>query len=190
MPGAVPAPIDYRSAYKYVMVVEAVRRSDQIQQNHEDLYQARKVETIANLAGGVAHDFNNLLSAILANLDLLRAKPNAERRLELIEQAQQATERGASLTRQLLAVGRRSRLQLEPLAIAPFLDELQRLLPSYIQIRFCHDKRLDGIEADRTMLQSVVINLALNARNAMSAGGQLEVTPPAFAQSGQQARRL
>jgi len=166
--------------YMMLMVMETARNAATLRKNLEELHHARRVETIANLAGGVAHDFNNLLSAILANLDMIRIETDAARKGELIEQAQTATKRGAMLTQQLLAVGRRSTLVREVVFLQSFFKDLHgllsSLLPSYIQLKLSCDPAIDAIETDRTMLQSVIINLVLNARQAMSAGGVLDIS--------------
>ena len=169
----------YISVYLVVCVAEAVKRTVKERKTVEDLYQAQKTETLGNLAGGIAHDFNNLLAVVSANLDLLRDSEDERDRRRLIDQAQLAIDRGSSLTRQLLAVGRRSALSIEDIAMAPFLEELQallqRVMPEHIQIRIAHDPHLKRLATDRSVLQSTLINLAVNAREAMPTGGILEI---------------
>ncbi len=149
---------------------------------HDQLVQSQKMEGIGRLAGGVAHDFNNLLTAILGyvemcKLDLPAGLPaDHPARVDLQEVAT-AGERAASLTRQLLAFASKqivapSRLDLNALVVDS-LKMLQRLLGDNIEIETALQPDLGGVEADSGQLQLVLVNLTVNARDAMPNGGRL-----------------
>jgi PAS domain S-box-containing protein len=148
----------------------------------EQLLQSQKMEGIGRLAGGVAHDFNNLLTAILGyvemcKLDLPQELPaDHPARLDLLEVAS-AGERAASLTRQLLAFASRQivapvRLDLSAV-VADSLKMLQRLLGDDIEIETALDPGLGTVEADPGQIQQLLVNLTVNARDAMPGGGRL-----------------
>jgi PAS domain S-box-containing protein len=143
------------------------------------LAQAQKMEAVGQLTGGVAHDFNNLLTAVLASVEMITQRTSDERVLRFAANARHAAERGARLTQQLLAFSRRQRLAPEPVDInrlvAGMQDLLQRTLGATIQIeiRLC-DAVPPGF-ADPTQVELVVLNLAINARDAMPGGGMLTV---------------
>jgi signal transduction histidine kinase/ActR/RegA family two-component response regulator len=141
------------------------------------LVQAQKMEAIGQLTGGVAHDFNNLLTAIVGSLELLLRRTDEEKLRRLAGNALQAAERGARLTAQLLAFSRRQRLTPAPLdvnrIIAGMGDLLARSIGAHVEV----DKRLEeGLPralADPTQLEVMILNLAINARDAMPGGGRL-----------------
>ena len=150
------------------------------QQLEGQLRDAAKMEAIGQLAGGVAHDFNNILAAAMMHLELLlqRVDDEGEIRESLLEM-QAECQRGAGLTRQLLMFSRRSVLQTKPVdlnhVISHLLKMLGRLLGEHIQIRFQPTVMLPAVEADVGMLEQVVVNLAVNARDAMPKGGRLTI---------------
>jgi len=141
-----------------------------------ELRQAQKMESVGQLAGGVAHDFNNLLTVITGRIDFLIGAPNMndEQESDLVE-IKMAAERAAELTRQLLAFSRKQLLQPRVLDLNRTLDEfepmLRRLIGEDIRIRIEHGHELGYVSADPGQLQQVLLNLALNARDAMPAGG-------------------
>jgi len=146
------------------------------------LRQAQKMEAIGQLTGGVAHDFNNLLQVILGNLDALLALPairNNEEFSSLIEISIKGAERGASLTRQLLAFGRRQALAAKPFGVnklvAEMSDLLHRTLGEKIEIVTKLAPELWHAAADPHQLESALLNLAVNARDAMPNGGRLSI---------------
>ncbi len=144
------------------------------------LQQAAKMEAIGLLAGGIAHDFNNLLAAIsgyseVMMLDMSPAHPH----YQFIEEIKKATERGAALTRQLLAFSRRQIMQPEVLNPNQVLIEmkpmLSRLLEENIEILFYLAPDLHNVKIDRSQLEQVIMNLVVNARDAMPQGGYLTI---------------
>jgi PAS domain S-box-containing protein len=146
----------------------------------ERLRQGQKMEAIGQLAGGIAHDFNNMLLAILGYADLLAedAKGDAGR-LELIVEIQRAAERAAGLTRRLLAFGRRQLLQPSAVSLSTLVTELlpmlRRVIAEHIEIVTETAPDTRPVLGDRGQLEQVVVNLAVNARDAMPEGGQLTI---------------
>jgi CheY-like chemotaxis protein len=135
------------------------------------------MEAVGRLAGGVAHDFNNLLTVIASGTELLLQSLRDPAEREYAEMIRQAGERGAGLTRQLLAFSRRQVLRPEVLDLNALLTDLQRLLRRLIgeDIEQVTDLSPEAgrVRADRTQLEQVVMNLAVNARDAMPQGGRL-----------------
>jgi two-component system cell cycle sensor histidine kinase/response regulator CckA len=142
------------------------------------LRQAQKMEAVGQLAGGVAHDFNNLLTVILGNtaMVLSRLSPNDPCR-ELLQAVEKAANRAAQLTRQLLGFSRRSTLRAEPISLALCIQEtahlLQRIIDPRITLEIQIAPDLWPVLADSTLIGQALMNLCLNARDAMPAGGQL-----------------
>ena len=154
---------------------------EQRERAEEQLRQAQKMEMIGQLTGGVAHDFNNLLMAVLANLDLLRKHiPDDPRITRLINGALQGAHRGAALTQRLLAFARRQDLKVEPTNLADLVREtgdlIERSVGAEIEVRLDlpADTPLTLIDASQTEL--AVLNLVVNARDAMPHGGVLSIT--------------
>ena len=144
------------------------------------LQQSQKLEAIGKLAGGVAHDFNNLLTVIQGYSELLLAQINAKDPInEQIRQINHAAARAESLTRQLLAFSRKQILQPRVIDVNLLINEmedmLQRLIGADIEFRLDLRKDLGKIKADRGQIEQVIMNLAVNARDAMKDGGQLSV---------------
>jgi signal transduction histidine kinase/CheY-like chemotaxis protein len=146
----------------------------------EQLRQAQKMETIGQLTGGVAHDFNNLLMAVMGNLDLLRKRLPADPRLHrLVDGALQGAERGASLTQRLLAFARQQDLRAVPVdlcaLIQGMIDLLERSLGPRIALRLDLPDGLPPARADTNHLELAVLNLTINARDAMPDGGTIDL---------------
>jgi PAS domain S-box-containing protein len=147
----------------------------------EELRQAQKMDAIGQLAGGVAHDFNNLLTAIRGFSDLLAksVEPGDPRRKDVGE-ILKATERAAALTRQLLAFSKRQVFRLEPLSANAIVDDMskiiRRLVGDSIKVETELEPNLWTVRADPGQLEQVLLNLALNARDAMTEGGTLSIT--------------
>jgi len=145
----------------------------------ETLRQAQKIEALGQLTGGVAHDFNNLLMVISGGLDMLDRQTDPARRRRLMDGMIQAAQRGASLTRQLLAFSRRQELRPEPVDIARQIDGMRELLDRSLRgdvhVKFEFPDSLWPVEVDPGELELVVLNLAVNARDAMPMGGTIVV---------------
>lgn len=147
----------------------------------EALRQAQKIEAVGQLTGGVAHDFNNLLTVIMGGLDTIRrhAGSDAARVQRAADMAFQGAQRAASLTARLLAFARRQPLNPTPLqmnsVVREMTDLLHRTLGEDIELEGVLASRLWTIEADQNQLESAIINLAVNARDAMRDGGKLTI---------------
>jgi PAS domain S-box-containing protein len=144
------------------------------------LRQSQRLEAVGQLAGGVAHDFNNLLTVVLANSQLLLEGLDRQdpARLEL-EEIRKAAERAASLTRQLLAFSRKQVLEPRPLdlnaVVADMEKLLRRLIGEHIELITVLEPELGTVEADIGQIEQVIVNLAINARDAMPDGGTLTI---------------
>jgi len=142
--------------------------------------QSQKMQAVGQLAGGVAHDFNNLLTAIIGFCDLLLARHQAgDPSFADIMQIKQNANRAANLVRQLLAFSRRQTLRPKILRLTDELAELSnllgRLLGETVELRITHERDLGLVKVDQNQLEQVVINLAVNARDAMEGGGLLTI---------------
>lgn len=141
------------------------------------LRQAQKIEAIGQLTGGIAHDFNNLLMVITGGLDMLDRREDPARRQRLMNGMRQAAQRGAALTRQLLAFSRRQSLAPEAVDLAQRIRQMHELLDRslrgdiHVQVEFAAD--LWPVEVDPGELELVILNLAVNARDAMPDGGSI-----------------
>jgi signal transduction histidine kinase/CheY-like chemotaxis protein len=160
---------------------QIAERTHQLRLNEEALRQSQKMEVVGQLTGGVAHDFNNLLQIIMGNLETVRrgmsgVSPRVSRALET---AASGARRAASLTQRLLAFSRRQPLNPKPIdlhaLVAGMSDLLHRTLGEATEVINVQGTGLWGIEADATELESAILNLALNARDAMPQGGRLTI---------------
>ena len=146
----------------------------------EQLHQSQKMEAVGQLTGGIAHDFNNLLMVISGNLELIegRARDNDSVR-QLAASARKATNRGASLTAQLLAFSRRQKLNPKPVHAGGLIGDFQGLIRRAIgegcEVKLACDDQLWACHVDPAQLESALLNLALNGRDAMPDGGMLEI---------------
>ena len=146
----------------------------------QQLRQAQKMEAIGQLTGGVAHDFNNLLMAVLSNLELLRKRvPDEPKTARLINGALQGAKRGAALTQRLLAFARRQDLNVEPCNLIDLVrgmtDLIERSIGSQIELRIDLPNTLPLALVDANQIELAVLNLVLNARDAMADGGTLRI---------------
>jgi PAS domain S-box-containing protein len=142
------------------------------------LAQAQKLEAIGQLAGGIAHDFNNLLTSIQGSSELLATRlPEGDRSQRALARIRQAAERGAALTQKLLAFSRRQAFQAEPLdlnaAVAQVSELAGRLIAEDIDVALDLEPDLHPVLADRTQIDQIVLNLVVNASDAMPGGGKL-----------------
>ncbi|MDP3077410.1 ATP-binding protein, partial [Bradyrhizobium sp.] len=147
----------------------------------EALFQSQKMDAIGQLTGGVAHDFNNLLMAVLGSLELLRKRlPDDPRTKRLVDNAMHAAQRGAGLTQRMLAFARRQELNPVTLDVANLVRGMTGLLHSSLgataQIRMEFASGLNRVLADPNQLELAILNLAVNARDAMPKGGLIVIT--------------
>jgi PAS domain S-box-containing protein len=155
--------------------------TDITDQKHAEtqLAQAQRMDAIGQLTGGIAHDFNNMLTAILLNAEVLATQIQNESLRQLAEAMRLAAEHGADLTARLLAFGRRQTLVPRPTDVNALLDDvaplMQRTLGEHIEIKLVRGESLWPATIDRGQLESAVLNLAVNARDAMSDGGRLTI---------------
>ena len=161
------------------VTAEAERR-EELEQAQEQLRQAQKMDSLGQLTGGVAHDFNNLLTPILGGLDLLaRDESLPERRRRLIQGALESAERARLLVQRLLAFARRQPLQPGPVDIAALLDGVRGLLEStvgpLVAVTVRAAAALPAAMADANQVELALLNLAVNARDAMPDGGRLTI---------------
>lgn len=149
------------------------------QKIEEELRHSQKMEAIGKLTGGIAHDFNNLLTVISGNLEMVERRLESEKLLTLLREAQDAADDGAKLTAQLLAFGRRQPLNPKltdvGALVSTFSDLLRRTLGETIELRTTVTGAMHQTMVDPSQLQNALLNLALNARDAMPRGGQLTV---------------
>jgi signal transduction histidine kinase/CheY-like chemotaxis protein len=155
-------------------------RTRELAEATETLVQVQKMEAIGRLTGGVAHDFNNLLMAVLGNLDLLARRIADPKHLKYVEQARAAGERGAKLTAQLLAFARRQRLEARPIDVNQAIQAAAGLLRSTLGGGHGLDceptPNLWPAMGDVTQVELMIVNLALNARDAMPDGGRITIS--------------
>ena len=149
-------------------------------QLEEQLTQARKMEAVGQLTGGVAHDFNNLLTVVLGNVDMLARRSEDEaRKARRVDAIRQAAERGRDLTRQLLAFSRRQHLSPVTLDVNSLIREfgplIQQAVGEAVTIDFALEDGLLCTHVDPTQLETALLNLAVNARDAMPDGGVLSI---------------
>ncbi|WP_340314898.1 ATP-binding protein [Rhizorhabdus argentea] len=172
---ALPSPTHLRLANE-ALRAEIVER----EKAEAALVQARKMEAIGQLTGGIAHDFNNLLQAVSGSLDLVASRTaNDERVQHLVDMALSAVDRGRRLTSQLMSFSRVQRIELKPVRVADLLAGIKELLartidPS-VELSFDIDEAPHGVLADSVQFELALLNLALNARDAMPGGGKLHV---------------
>ncbi|WP_394558265.1 PAS domain S-box protein [Aquipseudomonas alcaligenes] len=144
------------------------------------LHEARKMETIGQLTGGIAHDFNNLLTPIMGTLDLIRNRLDDERSRNLVDGALQTADRARILVGRLLTFARRQTLKPRPVVLATLLEEMRELisrsLGPMIEVAISVPRQLPAVIIDPHQLELAVLNLAVNARDAMGDGGRLKIS--------------
>ena len=161
-------------------VEERRRVEETLRKTQNQLVQAQKLEAIGRLAGGVAHDFNNLLTVVELSARLMGRQMHRQDPLwEHVRQIQEASERGIRLTRQLLSFGRRGSAELQPVNLSHLIGELSRMLQRIIgeDVELFTDlaDELWPVEVDPSQMEQVIVNLAVNARDAMPLGGRLTI---------------
>jgi len=154
----------------------------------EQLRQSQKMEALGQLTGGIAHDFNNLLTVVVGGLDIIAKRADDPKLKRYADNALAAAERGARLTGQLLAFSRVQRLEVRPTHVAPLIENMRPLLRNVlgpgISKKFDLDEEMLPVMADPTQLEVAVLNLAINARDAMPDGGMLTIASRRVAVSG------
>jgi signal transduction histidine kinase len=161
-------------------LTERKASQEALEQSREQFFQSQKMEAIGQLTGGVAHDFNNILAAISGSIEIARRRLAAgQDPSQFLDNAMQGAERGATLTQRLLAFARKQELELAPVDLVATVRETAELLgrtigPNVtIETRF--PIRLPVVMADRTQLELAIVNLIVNARDAMPDGGRIEL---------------
>lgn len=160
-------------------ITERRQAAEALDHTRARLVQAQKMEAIGQLTGGIAHDFNNVLAVIINSLDLLAVRMGSSPDLVFVEKAQRAAERGANLTRQLLAYARRQPLQPEKRdlneLIGGFEEILRRACPESIIFEILPAPQLHWVLLDSQQFETALLNLVINARDAMPDGGTISI---------------
>jgi PAS domain S-box-containing protein len=178
-------PIRTERAIENVLLItadltERKRAEQALREKDEQLHRAQRLESMGQLAGGIAHDFNNLLQVIHGNLSFAKEGLRyGENPTEDLEQAVIATERAGELTQHLLAIGRRSRLAPKPVVLGALIEQsmrmLRRAIPETIKLVFEPPAAPHVVKLDPPQFEQVLINLCVNARDAMPLGGSIRV---------------
>ncbi|MBX2838214.1 MAG: PAS domain S-box protein [Gammaproteobacteria bacterium] len=162
---------------EFVVIAKDVTERNQMMNS---LRQSQKMESIGNLTGGIAHDFNNLLTVILGNLEMLEFDSDNSEQSEMVKEAREAAEMGARLTQRLLSFARRSPLSPTRLdinvKIRDLIELLSRTLGTEVVLRTALADTLYDVNIDESELENALINLCINARDAMPKGGTLLIT--------------
>ena len=161
-------------------ITERREAQEALEKTRDALFQAQKMEAVGQLTGGIAHDFNNLLAVVLGNLELLRKRlPDDPKIKRFLDNSFEAAQRGASLTRRMLSFARRQELKVEPVNVPDLVrnmsDLVQRSIGPAVQVDTRFPLRIAPALADANQLELAVLNLMVNARDAMPEGGRVTV---------------
>lgn len=166
-------------AWVVISLREVSATRQRLHQAEREMMERQRIEAMGRLTGGVAHDFNNILTVIGGNLDLAAETADRAEREALLAEARRATDRAAGVTAQLLAYSRQSVLAPEEIDVARVLDRvrdfLQRPLPVTVDLGFRVEPALPRLQLDQTRFEAALINLVLNARDAIAEGGRIDV---------------
>jgi len=175
-------------------ITERRQAQEALEEARAALFQSQKMEALGQLTGGIAHDFNNLLTVIVNSLDLLSRKVKDHREIRLVENAHRAAERGGKLTQQLLAFARRQALRPETHSvnglIGGFETILRRACGERVDMRIELAPRLGVVSVDAPQFEAALLNLVVNARDAMPDGGLLRIRTEPRAIDDSHAERL
>jgi PAS domain S-box-containing protein len=169
-------------------MTERKHAQEQLERAREAMAQSQKMEALGQLTGGVAHDFNNLLMAVLGSLELVRKRlPDDAKMKLLVNNAMEGARRGVSLTQRMLSFARRQELSLAAVDLKPLIagmsDMLDRSIGPMTSIAIDIPEGLPSIKADANQLESALLNLAVNARDAMPTGGTITISARAMTAS-------
>src|SRR6187549_1161108 len=169
--------------------------AEALERSREQFFQSQKLEAIGKLTGGVAHDFNNILAAIMGSLGLAKRRlAQGEDVTRFLDNAMQAATRGATLTQRMLAFARKQELQLEPVdmiaSVRDMAEMLARTIGPKIAITTRFPLSVPPVLADRAQLELAVMNLVVNARDALPEGGTIELSAAKVEHDGRQFVRL
>lgn len=161
-------------------VTEKVKAQGELERTREVFFQSQKMESLGQLTGGIAHDFNNLLMAVLSSLEMLRKRmPDDPKLVQLLNNAVQGANRGAALTQRMLSFARRQDLSISAVDVPNLLAGLTDLLAGTLGAIVRFSVHTHGVvrpaNADANQLELVIINLAVNARDAMPNGGSITI---------------
>lgn len=161
-------------------ITEKMETQRALERTREELFQAQKMEAIGQLTGGIAHDFNNLLMAVLGSLEILKKRmPQNPALSPLVDNAMLGAQRGAALTQRMLAFSRRQELQVETIDVSELLhgmmDMVARSLGPVSSLETEFPESLPTIATDPAQLETAVLNLVVNARDAMPGGGLIRI---------------
>ncbi|CAN7470844.1 PAS domain S-box protein [Neorhizobium sp. LjRoot104] len=162
-------------------ITEKVEAQKALTQAREELFQSQKMEAIGQLTGGVAHDFNNLLMAVLGSLEILKKRlPDDPALTPLLDNAILGAERGAALTQRMLAFSRRQELNMQaidvPVLVGGMADFIQRSLSASASVETRFAENLPHVTSDPVQLETALLNLVVNARDAMAGGGSIVIS--------------
>jgi len=162
-------------------ITEKRQAQEALERAQQELFQAQKMEAVGQLTGGIAHDFNNLLTAILGSLQIARKKAaSLPEVVNLVDNAILGAKRGASLTQRLLAFSRKQDLKLEPVRVPVLVSEmadlLQRSIGPEVEIGTTFPLNLPLVMSDPNQLENALLNLVVNARDAMPTGGAITIS--------------
>ncbi|WP_424930075.1 ATP-binding protein [Amaricoccus tamworthensis] len=168
------------AGYYFMCVFNEFNTRRALRESEERYFQAQKMEAIGRLTGGVAHDFNNLLTVMIGNLELYGELEDPAERKRALDETRAAAASAARVTSELLAFSRRSNLQKEAVRPDAFIDSfagfVERLVPDSIAFTWSVSPELPGLLIDRAKLESALLNLVINAINAMPEGGRLDIS--------------